>query len=68
MPTRDFHIAWAVWVLLGAILEVWALSFHKGGGDTLTDQVRWILAHPFMWWCGIGLLVWTAGHFFFGWR
>ena len=68
MAVRDFHIAWAVWVLVGVLLEIWALEFHSGGGDTLTDQIRWILSHPFMWWCGIGLAGWAVGHLFFGWR
>jgi hypothetical protein len=67
MPTHDFRIAWLIWALTGLGLEIWALA-DKESGDTLTEQVRWVLSHPFMWWCGIGLAIWTAGHFFFGWR
>jgi hypothetical protein len=68
MPsTRDFIIGWIVWALVGLAWEMLALR-HTGGHDTLSDQVRWVLAHPFAWWCGIGLAVWAGGHFFFGWR
>lgn len=60
-------IAWATWALAGLALEAWALH-HAGGGDTLTDQVRAILSHPWAWWAGAGITTWTAGHFFFGWQ
>jgi len=68
MPsTVDFRIGWLVWALVGLAWEILALLNRKGG-DTLTEQVRWIVAHPWAWWAGAGLAVWAAGHFFFGWR
>ena len=67
MPTLDFRIAWVVWALAGIGLEIWAL-LNKESGDTLTEQVRWIVNHPWCWWAGAGLAIWAAGHFFFGWR
>jgi hypothetical protein len=67
MPTRFFHVAWVVWALVGLFLEIWALH-DKETGDTLTEQVRWVVSHPFMWWIGIGLAAWTFGHFFLGWK
>jgi len=67
MPTLDFRIAWIVWALTGLALEVWAL-LDKESGDTLTEQVRWIVNHPWCWWAGAGLAIWAIGHLFLGWR
>jgi hypothetical protein len=68
MPsTFDFRLGWLAWAIVGLAWEILALR-HGGGGDELTSQIRWIVSHPFAWWAGAGLAIWTAGHLFLGWR
>jgi hypothetical protein len=57
MPTETFRIVWLIWLLSLAaaimgfittflIIEIWAL-IDPQKGDTLTETVRSVLAHPF---------------------
>ena len=59
-------LPWVIWGLAGAALEVWGL-LTKRHGDTLTENVRWLLSHKWLWWAGLGLSAWTVGHLFLGW-
>jgi len=66
MPTLWFRIGWAAWVAFGLVWEIWAVWLDKESGDTLTEQIRPLLGHPFVWWMGAGLAVWAVLHLFFG--
>lgn len=59
-------LPWAIWAAAGTALELWGL-LTKRRGDTLTENVRWLVSHKWLWWSLLGLSVWTVGHFFFGW-
>ena len=66
MPTLWFRIFWAVYFAIGLTVEAWAAWIDHESGDTLTEQIRPLLGHPFVWWMGAGLFVWAGLHFFFG--
>lgn len=67
MPALYFRVGWLVIGLAALAWETLALLDPDHGG-TLTEQVRWIVSHPFAWWIGAGFFVWLFGHFFFGWQ
>ena len=66
MPTLYFRIGWAAWLAFGLAWEIWAVWLDKESGDTLTEQIRPLLSHPFVWWMGAGLVAWAVLHLFFG--
>jgi hypothetical protein len=53
-------------VAFGLAWEIWAVWLDKESGDTLTEQIRPLLGHPFVWWMAAGLAVWAVLHLFFG--
>jgi hypothetical protein len=76
VSTRDFHLAWYVWlgavVISFAVLEIWALvleRFDNASSDTLTETLRPLLMDPRMpqWWVGIALVIWLSYHLFLYW-
>ena len=66
MPTIGFRVFWVCWGLVGLAVEIYAAWIRHQAGDTLTEQIRPLLGHPFVWWMGAGLFVWAGLHFFFG--
>ena len=66
MPTMGFRVFWACWSLVGLAVEIYAVWIRHQAGDTLTEQIRPLLSHPFVWWMAAGLVVWAVLHLFFG--
>jgi len=66
MSSLYFRIFWATWVSIGLAVEVWAVWLRRAPGDTLSEQIRPLLGHPFIWWMAAGLAVWAILHLFFG--
>ena len=61
MPSLWFRVGWAVIVLLATIWEALAL-LDPEGGDTATEQIRWLVQWPPTWFLAAGILAWLIDH------
>jgi hypothetical protein len=66
MPTTWFRVFWLCWFLVGLAVEIYAAFIRHQAGDTLTEQIRPLLAHPILWFASAGVAFWAVRHLFFG--
>ena len=61
-PTLWFRIGWVVIGLVALIWEILSL-IDSEKGDTLTEQIRWLVQFPPAWYVTAGFLIWFIDHF-----